>query len=494
MSSLEVLPVLLGFALLSVSVHAQEEGNTFVYVNNNNPGTNTVTAFAVLPGGTLNPIGTFPTGGTGTGFGFFATHKITTAKVRRNFLYVANIGSSNISAFKISTDTGGLTPVPGSPFPSGGLNVASLAATPNGRYLYAASFGSSNISAFAIASNGALLPIASPVPAGGTPDGIKVSPNGKFLGVALVNSDSVAMFKIASNGTLMSVPGSPFSAGGFGGATDVEISCKSNLLFDPKFGGGTTVAVFKIAFNGALAPIAGSPFTFAPGSNSNVGVLTPDGRHLEVSNQASNTITVLDVASGGSLTQETDSPSGASPFANPGGFVPQSEGTNREGDLLYVSNGNGVVTGFHIDSDGGLSPVIGSPFPTSGTGFEPSLTVFPAHENEGEGDEVDDSGHKGHFDFEADHECQDSGEMNFEDDSGHKMNGKVSAVAVNGNTAVISGPGTLADGTPVQYTAIVTGNQPVIGANLFSISWITATGSVFQTSGALIDGYIAVHP
>ncbi len=462
---LAALPVLLGFALLSVSVHAQEEGNTFVYVNNNNPGTNTVTAFAVLPGGTLNPIGTFPTGGTGTGFGFFATHKITTAKVRRNFLYVANIGSSNISAFKISTDTGGLTPVPGSPFPSGGLNVASLAATPNGRYLYAASFGSSNISAFAIASNG-----------------------------ALVNSDSVAMFKIASNGTLMSVPGSPFSAGGFGGAADVEISCKSNLLFDPKFGGGTTVAVFNIAFNGALAAIAGSPFTFAPGSNSNVGVLTPDGRHLEVSNQASNTITVLDVASGGSLTQETDSPSGASPFANPGGFVPQSEGTNREGDLLYVSNGNGVVTGFHIDSDGGLSPVIGSPFPTSGTGFEPSLTVFPAHENEGEGDEVDDSGHKGHFDFEADHECQDSGEMNFEDDGGHKMNGKVSAVAVNGNTAVISGPGTLADGTPVQYTAIVTGNQPVIGANLFSISWITATGSVFQTSGALIDGYIAVHP
>jgi hypothetical protein len=138
--------------------------------------------------------------------------------------------------------------------------------------------------------------------------------------------------------------------------------------------------------------------------------------------------------------------------------------------------------------------VIGSPFRTSGTGFEPSLTVFPAHENEGEGDEVDGGGHKGHFDFEADHECKDSGEMNFEDDSRHKMNGKVSAVTVTRNTAIISGTGTLLDGTPVQYTAIAVGNSPVVGLNQFAISWISATGLVFQTSGTLTGGYIAVHP
>jgi len=53
--------------------------------------------------------------------------------------------------------------------------------------------------------------------------------------------------------------------------------------------------------------------------------------------------------------------------------------------------------------------------------------------------------------------------------------------------------GTLGDGTPIHYTAVVLGNAPVIiGANHFAISWITATGSVFQTSGALIDGYIVV--
>jgi len=84
--------------------------------------------------------------------------------------------------------------------------------------------------------------------------------------------------------------------------------------------------------------------------------------------------------------------------------------------------------------------------------------------------------------------------MHFKEDSGHEMDGKVRAVSATRNTATISGTGTLADGTPVTYTAVVLGNMPVIGANQFAISWITATGSVFQTSGALTNGYIAVHP
>ena len=491
------LLVLFGFALPTASAYAQEEGQTFVYTNNNNAGSNTVSAFSVLPGGALMPVPGSPFATLGTGqLGFVASHRIT-ATVRRNLLFVANSGSNNISVFKIDTDTGALTLV-AAPFSTGGSAGTfgiSLAATPNGRYLYAANGGSGNISAFGIASNGTLTSIGSTLVEPRL-DGSKVSPNGKFLGVALQLSDRVAMFRIASNGALTAAPGSPFSAaGGAGGAAaDVEINCKSNLLFDPQNSFMTTVAVFTIASNGALAQITGSPFNLASGSNSNAGVLSPDNRHLLISNQFSNTLTSLDVASGGSLTVETDSPSGPSPFANPGGVTPLSLGTNREGKLLYASNSNGVVTGFHIDSDGGLSQVTGSPFPTGGTGSRPSLTVFPAHEDEGGGDEVDHSGRKGHFEFEADHACTDSGEMHFKEDSGHEMDGKVRAVSATRNTATISGTGTLADGTPVTYTAVVLGNMPVIGANQFAISWITATGSVFQTSGALTNGYIAVHP
>jgi len=501
-TSLKCIPVaflvLFGFTLFTVGVNAQ---STFVYTNNDPSGANSVSAFSVLPvpNGTLAPVpgSPFPTGGTGTGGGFFASHRIT-ATIRQNFLFASNTGSNDISVFSIDTSTGVLTSVPGSPFPntggSGDGRGISLAATPRGgRFLYAGNPGSSNISAFSIVPNGALTPIAgSPFPAGGQPDGIKVTPNGEFLSVALPSSNSVAMFSIGPTGALTSVPGSPFPAGGSGSAAaDVDINCKSNLLFASHANfGNTVVSVATIASNGALTPIAGSPFTFASGSNSNVGVLSPDNQHLFVSNQLSNTITSLDVASGGSLTLET-----GSPFANPGGTLPSGMGTNREGNLLYAANFNEMVTGFDIDSDGGLTPVTGSPFPTGvvGSGLL-SLTVFPTKPVEGEGDEAGDDGHKGHFEFEAERGCEGSGEMDFEEpDNGEGMKGSVDAVTVTGNTAVITGAGTLLNGTPVQYTAVVLGNAPVIGANNFAISWITSTGSVFQTSGALTDGYIVVH-
>jgi hypothetical protein len=107
---------------------------------------------------------------------------------------------------------------------------------------------------------------------------------------------------------------------------------------------------------------------------------------------------------------------------------------------------------------------------------------------EGGGHEQGDDGHQGEFEF-----CQRSKHMEFQEpDTGVKMNGSMDAVTLNGNQAIITGAGTLGDGTPVHYTAVVLGNAPVIGANHFAISWITATGSLFQTSGALIDGFIVV--
>jgi hypothetical protein len=81
-----------------------------------------------------------------------------------------------------------------------------------------------------------------------------------------------------------------------------------------------------------------------------------------------------------------------------------------------------------------------------------------------------------------------------ESDTGEHLKGtRMDAVTVSGNKAIISGAGTLADGTAVNYTAVVLGNAPVIGANDFAITWISATGSAFQTSGALTDGYIVVR-
>jgi len=114
---------------------------------------------------------------------------------------------------------------------------------------------------------------------------------------------------------------------------------------------------------------------------------------------------------------------------------------------------------------------------------------------EGDGDERGDDGHEGHMTFQASGRCHTSGEMDFEErDTGEGMRGTVDAFTVAGNTAIISGPGTLLDGTPLHYTAVVLGNgNPAVGTDLFAISWITSKGSSFHTSGVLTAGNIVVH-
>jgi len=97
--------------------------------------------------------------------------------------------------------------------------------------------------------------------------------------------------------------------------------------------------------------------------------------------------------------------------------------------------------------------------------------------------------------FQAGRAWQTRGEREFEErDTDERMKGEVDVLAVLGATALVTGTGTLTDGTPLHYTAAVRGNAPIIGPNNFTISWITSTGSTFRTSGPLTDGYIVVHP
>jgi 6-phosphogluconolactonase len=77
---------------------------------------------------------------------------------RAEFAYVVNQLSNNVSAYRIG-ENGALTPVPGSPFPTGTLPL-SVAVDPLGKFVYVANGGSSNnISAYRIGENGALTPV-----------------------------------------------------------------------------------------------------------------------------------------------------------------------------------------------------------------------------------------------------------------------------------------------------------------------------------------------
>ena len=373
------IPCLRGLVLSSFTLiffAADLYAQNFVYTDNNNFGPNTVTAFSVAANGALTPVAgsPFATGGTGTDRGFFASNRARTCVVGSR-LYITNEGSDNVSGFNINPTTGALTPVPGSPFATGGASSGigiSLDCTRDGHFLIAASSGSSNITVFSIAADGSLTPVAgSPFPAGGEPDGIRVSPAGPFLAVALADVDRVAMFSIAANGALTPVPGSPFASPATGIVTGIEINCAGTILFAAQAGGpGTAVDVFSIGANGALTLIQ-SFYNMALGSNSNVAVLSPNQQFLFVSNQASNTITVFNVAPNGML-----SPLAGSPFADPGGASPQQLATDQAGTFLYANNENGVVSVFSIAANGALSSVAGSPF-AAGSGQRPGIAAFP---------------------------------------------------------------------------------------------------------------------
>lgn len=350
---------------------------TFVYTNNDRI-PNSISAFSAAPNGSLSPVpgSPFLTGGNGASGGFFAANRITTAVVK-DFLYAANVGSNTVSAFSINPATGVLTAVPGSPFATGGVGDGigvSLAATPDDKFLIAANGSSLTITVFSVAANGSLSQVVgSPFPSGVTGPLVnaRVTSDGKFLALTSAPGN-ISMFTISAAGTLALLPGFPLADPG---AASIDCNCASSQLYVALNGtAAARVDVFNIALSGALSRIAGSPFS-GPGSNSNVAVLNPDDSRLFVSNPGNNTVTAFAVANNGSLATIA-----GSPFPAPGALAPSGMATNQAGTLLYSADLNNVIGGFSIAPTGALTSVPGSPFSNGFPGQFGllSLTVFPA--------------------------------------------------------------------------------------------------------------------
>src|SRR3954464_6008215 len=69
-------------------------------------------------------------------------------------VFVANSSSNTVSVFTMSTSTGALTEITGSPFPTGTQPQALVIAL--GKFLYVANAGSSTVSGFSIGPGGTL--------------------------------------------------------------------------------------------------------------------------------------------------------------------------------------------------------------------------------------------------------------------------------------------------------------------------------------------------
>jgi 6-phosphogluconolactonase (cycloisomerase 2 family) len=359
-------------ALLPHKLYAQ---SNFVYTNDEEF-QNTVSGFAVGPDGTLTPVpgSPFATGGTDTGGGNFGISVIAVSTVRR-LLFAGNAVSDDVSVFKIDSHSGALTPAPGSPFAiptSHNAEHFSVAPTPDGRFLIAAGHDDSflpSLTVFSIDSKGGLTPIpGSPFSSMVAPVGIKISPDGKFLAVV---GDDIEMFRIGPDGALTSLGVTSGPGFPFGFPAGVDIDCSSSLLYAGAVTSSTTtVDGYHIGSDGTLAALAGSPFQPGVGLDSAVVLLSPDDKTLFVGNALSFSLTALRVAEDGSLSLVPGSPFSVAPDFS----VPVGMAISQDGKFLYVVNSPNVAV-FEVASNSTLTQVGNFPvIPGSGA---LSLAAFP---------------------------------------------------------------------------------------------------------------------
>src|SRR5262249_57484768 len=112
--------------------------------------------------------------------------------------------------------------------------------------------------------------------------------------------------------------------------------------------------------DGTLSPVSGSPF--AAGGEPVAIRVAPSAGCAYVANQASNNVSAYHVEADGSLKQIP-----GSPF--PTEVEPSSVETDANGKFVYVVNRfsgslSGSLSAYHVSSNGVLTPVSGSPFPT----------------------------------------------------------------------------------------------------------------------------------
>jgi hypothetical protein len=135
----------------------------------------------------------FSAGGAGTGTVVGSQGSIQ-ATADANWVLAADAGSNQISVLAVGSD-GSLTPAPGSPVSSGGIEPVSIAA--HGDLVYVANEGNgitgSNYTGFALADDGRLTPLAGStfaLPATALPGDILFNGTGRnLIGVEVATTD-----------------------------------------------------------------------------------------------------------------------------------------------------------------------------------------------------------------------------------------------------------------------------------------------------------------
>ncbi len=301
------------------------------------------------------------------------------------FAYVANSQTNKVTAFRISTNGALLlgTSTPDTPNPASvGTTPRALAISRDSRFLYVANSGSDNVTAFSIGAAGVLTPIPpstgnpNPISAGGlSPVALAISSTGRVLYVANSTSNTITAFHIESSGLLTQVPqagpGTNPVSTSVAGPTALALSSTGQFFYVTN-GVSNTVAAFRVETSGLLTlipPVGSTSNPVSTGGTTPNGIaVAPNGTHLYIANEGG-TVSTFAIGSNGLLTLAPASGTAQNPTPT---LVAGSRSTPvaltifQDGQFLYVVNREGIVLAYTIASGSGtlipLTQLLGNPF------------------------------------------------------------------------------------------------------------------------------------
>lgn len=286
--------------------------NIYTETNNPNSGSNAILGFHQDGNGSLTQFGTFATGGTGQlnipkVVGPDDGDQEVQASADGRYLFAVNEGSNTVSAFRI-LPTGNLKLI--GVFASGGEQPDSIGIV--GDHLYVANRGDAtqthpgtiapNVTGFDIAPNGALTPIPNSTvsfPVGTFVTQTLASPDGRFLFVedatlsGTPDGNSINPFQIKADGALQMAPGGAVAAAA---NPSLLLGAAVNPYLNIVYAGLTAnsqVGVFTYDETGRTSFVGASPDL---GTAPCWCVVSPDARFLYVSNTATDSIGVYSLA------------------------------------------------------------------------------------------------------------------------------------------------------------------------------------------------------
>jgi DNA-binding beta-propeller fold protein YncE len=309
--------LLLTSQVLSRPAAADQKGDAqaqnFVYVESNDPAGNAIFGFARSDDGSLVPLPNSPYSAGGLGItptfalGPFDSDQNVIVNPDHTVLFAVNGGSDSIAVFNIAAN-GVLTPVAGSPFPSGGSNPVSVGLAGDtlcvvnqdqdpghpGRFL-------PNYTSFHVTPAGQLIPIANStffVDAGASPSQALIAPSNKVMFGAEFLGGLLRTFRIGHGGRLIPGVAQPLPPGEFAdtGAPPnplgLAVHPKLPLLY-VDFVTINRVGVYRYNASGNLQFLRSVPDS---GKAACWALVNKEGTRLYASNTGDSSISVFDIS------------------------------------------------------------------------------------------------------------------------------------------------------------------------------------------------------